>query len=377
MSSNQSELLDDEFFESDGLEQDSDKEFFDDSMEPFNPADIDIVTESQSLDRLIERIEHSEIDMNTDFQRHGDLWNNHKMSRLIESILIRFPLPAFYFDASDDDQWLIVDGLQRLSSIKKFVIDKKLHLSGLEFLTDLNGKSYDELHRSYQRRIKECAITVYKIKPGTPADVKYSVFRRINTGGMTLNNQEIRNAMVSAKDRNILKELAHNSLMNEMMGDLSKRMIDQELVLRFWAFYSFDYFDKNHKKAIAPFLDMAMAQITNATPEQHQELREAFTTAINRCHELLQEKAFVKDLEKPTKRKNSALFEVWMVSLARLTYQEFELLLVRKKELITGIGTLLENEDFYGAITYSTQKEGHVRIRYDKVNQLIRGVLNA
>ncbi|MEA1969475.1 MAG: DUF262 domain-containing protein [Thermodesulfobacteriota bacterium] len=69
---------------------------------------------------IIERLKLDEIDMNTDFQRHADLWTSAKMSRLIESILIRFPLPAFYFDVSDDDNWLIVDGLQRLSSIRKF-----------------------------------------------------------------------------------------------------------------------------------------------------------------------------------------------------------------------------------------------------------------
>ena len=94
---------------------------------------------------LIERLKFKEIDMNPDFQRHADLWDNPKMSRLIESILIRFPLPAFYFDASDEDRWLIVDGLQRLSAIKKFVVDKKLKLSGLEYLEDFKGKGYDEL----------------------------------------------------------------------------------------------------------------------------------------------------------------------------------------------------------------------------------------
>ncbi|MEJ2419335.1 MAG: DUF262 domain-containing protein, partial [Exilibacterium sp.] len=236
---------------------DEETEFLDPAMKPFNPSEIDIVVEPKSLDALIERIQHNEIDMNTDFQRHADLWDNRKMSRLIESILIRFPLPAFYFDASDDENWLIVDGLQRLSSIRKFVIIKKLRLSGLEFLTNLNGKTYDQLPLTYQRRIKECPITVYMIKPGTPDDVKYSVFRRINTGGLTLNNQEIRNAMAKPRDRELLEELANLGYSKAMLGDLSKRMKDQELVLRFWAFYRFDYLDSENKKEIAPFLDMA------------------------------------------------------------------------------------------------------------------------
>ena len=205
-------------------------ELLDEVMHPFNPTDIDIVVEPKSLDALIKRIQHNEIDMNTDFQRHAELWDNRKMSRLIESILIRFPLPAFYFDASDENNWLIVDGLQRLSTIRKFVLDKKLRLNGLEFLTELNGKTFDKLHRQYQRRIEECPVTVYMIKPGTPEDVKYSVFRRINTGGLTLNNQEIRNALAKPRDRELLEELANSECSKAMLGDLSKRMKDQELV---------------------------------------------------------------------------------------------------------------------------------------------------
>ena len=110
-----------------GEENGSDWAPFDPVMQdPFNPAEIKIISKPDSLRNLIERLRHDEIDMNTDFQRHAELWNNQKMSRLIESILIRFPLPAFYFDGSDDERWLIVDGLQRLSSIKKFVVDNKL-----------------------------------------------------------------------------------------------------------------------------------------------------------------------------------------------------------------------------------------------------------
>jgi len=176
--------------------------------DPFNPAEIKIISKQDTLRNLIERLRHDEIDMNTDFQRHAELWDTQKMSRLIESILIRFPLPAFYFDASLDDKWLIVDGLQRLSSIRKFVLeksDKKLRLRGLEYLKEFNGKPFDELHRNYQRRIDECPVTLFLIQPGTPEKVKYSIFRRINTGGLVLTDQEIRNAMAKPEIREYLK----------------------------------------------------------------------------------------------------------------------------------------------------------------------------
>ena len=360
-----------------GSEEDE-PELLDSVMQPFNPTDIDIVVEPKSLDALIKRIKHNEIDMNTDFQRHADLWDNRKMSRLIESILIRFPLPAFYFDATDENNWLIVDGLQRLSTIRKFVLDQKLRLNGLEFLTELNGKTFDKLHRQYQRRIEECPVTVYMIKPGTPDDVKYSVFRRINTGGLTLNNQEIRNALAKPRDRELLEELAKLECSREMLGDLSKRMKDQELVLRFWAFYSFDYLDPQNKKEIASFLDKAMEDIKKGDDDYREDFKRKYSKAIKRSYQLLDKSGFEKDPSSNQRKrsKNSTLFEVWMVELARIADADFNILLNKKEIVQNKAQALLEDADFFNAITYSTQKKDHVEIRYNKVQNLITEVLN-
>jgi len=359
-------------------DQEEVSEFLDPVMKPFNPSEIDIVVEPKSLDALIKRIKHGEIDMNTDFQRHADLWDSRKMSRLIESILIRFPLPAFYFDASEDDNWLIVDGLQRLSSIRKFVIDKKLKLSGLEFLTELNGKTFDTLHRTYQRRIEECPVTVYMIKPGTPDDVKYSVFRRINTGGLTLTNQEIRNALAKPRDRVLLEELANLECSKQLLGDLSKRMKDQELVLRFWAFYRFDYLDANNKKEIASFLDRAMEEIKKGDEAYRINFKQQYTRAIQRCYRLLGESGFEKDSNSSPRKhsKNSTLFEVWMVEIAKLSEDKFDRLMAKEALVKEKINVLLSDSEFFRAITYSTQKKDHVQTRYAKVRNLISEVLH-
>lgn len=375
MSNDQTTELDEELIEN--SLGDDEPELLDDVMHPFNPTDIDIVVEPKSLDALIKRIQHQEIDMNTDFQRHAELWDNRKMSRLIESILIRFPLPAFYFDASDENNWLIVDGLQRLSTIRKFVIDKKLRLNGLEFLTELNGKTFDQLHRQYQRRIEECPVTVYMIKPGTPDDVKYSVFRRINTGGLTLNNQEIRNALAKPRDRELLEELASLECSKAMLGDLSKRMKDQELVLRYWAFYCFDYLDPKNKKEIASFLDKAMEDIKKGDDEYRNNFKFQYSIAIKRCYQLLGTSGFEKDPTSNSRKrsKNSTLFEVWMVQLAKLPESDFNSLLVKQDVFRYKAQELLKDGEFFNAITYSTQKKDHVEKRYKKVNDLIEEVL--
>jgi hypothetical protein len=101
------------------------------------------------MDLLLNRIRHNELDLAPDFQRKAGIWKEDARSRLIESMLIRIPLPAFYMDATNEDSWLVVDGLQRLTTLKQFVIDKSLTLKGLDFLKFLEGKAYDELSRSY------------------------------------------------------------------------------------------------------------------------------------------------------------------------------------------------------------------------------------
>jgi hypothetical protein len=152
-------------------------------VQPLNPTKIYIQTKQDTMQNIINRLKNKEIDLNTDFQKSVDLWSDAKMSLLIESILVRIPLPAFYFDASNDNNWQIVDGLQRISTIKKFVIDDMLKLENLEFLKeekDVANKKYSELPRHYKRRIDECTVTLFLIQPGTPVEIKYSIFKRIN-----------------------------------------------------------------------------------------------------------------------------------------------------------------------------------------------------
>lgn len=350
--------------------------------EPFNPADIHIVPKQDFLRNLIDRLRHDEIDMNTDFQRRADLWNPVRMSRLVESILIRFPLPAFYFDATNDEKWLIVDGLQRLSAIRKFVVEKDLKqclfLRGLEYLKEFEGKDYSQLPRTYQRRIDECPVTLFLIQPGTPSEVKYSIFRRINTGGLVLNNQEIRNAMANPDLRRYIEHLAENSHLRKIIGE-QKRMIDQEMVLRFLAFYELDYEKK--AKNIAAFLDGMMEWLKKANSAERARLADAFCKAIQRSWDLFGDAAFEKRTQngdERRRRKNSTLFEVWTVALARLSDAEALKLVERRETMVKKhLNLMTEDEEYFHAITFSTQKKSNFRIRHERVNQLIQEILNA
>ena len=214
------------------------------AIRPFDPSKIDISLQNITMDNLLKRIRNNEVELNTEFQRKAGLWSTQQKSRLIESLLLKIPLPAFYFDAQSEDRWLIIDGLQRITAFKEFMIDNTLALEGLEFFCDFNKLHYSDLPRSFQRRIEETNLVVYTVRRGTPDNVKYNVFKRINTGGLELTPQEIRHALFQGQATQLLLELSRSKeFIETTCGSIrTDRMLDQEFVLRFIAvcFYGID-----------------------------------------------------------------------------------------------------------------------------------------
>lgn len=149
-----------------------------------------------------------DLNLHPDFQRNL-VWDNFRKSRLIESILLRIPLPMFYFSQDDDGVLSVVDGLQRLSAIYEFM-ENKLVLKDLEYLDNCNNKTYNKeenrIDDKYVRWFNMTQIVVNVIDPQSPPKVKYDIFRRINTGGRPLNAQELRNCLAGNGLRDTLKK---------------------------------------------------------------------------------------------------------------------------------------------------------------------------
>ena len=212
-------------------------------VRPFDPARIRVETKAMVISQLLGRMKYDEIDLAPDFQRKGGIWSRRAKSQLIESLLIRIPLPGFYMDGSDENRWLVVDGLQRLTTLKEFAIDKTLVLSGLEFLTAYQGKGFEDLPRDLQRRIDETQVTVFLIQENTPPEVKFNIFKRINTGGLPLSAQEIRHALYQGPATTFLHDLAGlpEFLKATRRGIRDDRMGDRECILRLLAFIQTPY----------------------------------------------------------------------------------------------------------------------------------------
>ena len=346
---------------------------------PFDISKIRIETKTPQMAALIKRIGDDAIDLAPSFQRSGGIWSDAEQSRLIESMLIKIPLPAFYMDATDNDYWLIVDGLQRLTTIKRFVIDQDLVLKGLEFLTDYNGKKFSELPRSFQRRIEETDIVLYLIQPGTPANVKFDIFRRINTGGRPLSAQEIRHALNQGQVTEFLQKLALSELFIKATdaGVSASRMDDRECVLRFLAFSLFSpsgYESNNFDR----FLNSAMELANTLKKEELLSFQEKFNSAMQCAIDVFDQDAFRKRYLEDSSRYavNKALFESWSVNLGLLSHEQ-QAALVKRKDLVKEkfLDLMNTDKDFETAISQGTGSVKKVRYRFSQIEKLIMDAL--
>lgn len=370
LNNQQMELLDQE----DDLENEFKFEDDDENLEPFDPTKIRVKTKPMTMDVLLRRIKHDEIDLDTEFYRQSDIWTTKAKSRLIESLLIRIPIPIFYIDATNDDKWLVIDGLQRINTFKKFIIDQEFTLTELQFLKDLENTKYSDLPRAYQRRIEETELTVCLIEPGTPDEVKYNIFQRINTGGLPLNNQELRQAMNPGKPIKILKKLANLPEFKRVINLTKKRnerLEDHELILDFIAFTLTKYQDYPQNKGHTYFLNETMKKLNKLENDLIQEIENKFIIAMKAAYDIFGNNAFRKSSSSPV---NKSLFEVWSVTLSQLNSQKIDML-INRKELLRErfIEKMRTDNDFNRSISQAANK---VKYRFEQIDQIVQEVLS-
>lgn len=354
---------------------------------PFDPTQIKVATSQLTIDLILKRIEQGDLNLTPNFQRKSGLWSPQAQSRLLESLLIRIPIPAFYFDSSNEDKWLVIDGLQRLTALTRFVIEKSLKLQGMEFLTHLNEQGFDDLSTRYRRRILETQVIVYQIEQGTPPNVKFNIFKRINTGGLPLSPQEIRHALHEGPVTEFLLKLTQTKEFLEATDHSVKddRMAARELALRFLAFTLTPY--TQYEGDLDIFLNHAMEHL-NEIESTYPELENRFITAMQRAVALFGKDAFRKRYkpEDSQIRKrfrtedtrfpiNKALFETWAVNLSQLSENDFEKLISHRKELMDLFVDIMGAGYFNEAISQGTGDKNKVYRRFKQIEQIIKDAL--
>lgn len=351
---------------------------------PFRPERIKTRTGVNiSINSIISRIQNEEIDLAPEFQRKAGIWKTQKRSRFIESLLLRIPIPVFYVASDKDENWAIVDGLQRITAINSYMAGE-FRLQKLEYLTQFNRLKYEDLPQPMQRRINETQLVINIIEWQTPEEVKFNIFHRINTGGVPLNRQEIRHALYPGPALEYLEELADSSEFLQATGGSVKkeRMQDQELVLRFLAFHKNSWAEYG-AKSLDSYLCRALQQLNEMGDGERAALASDFKKSMRVASSLFGERAFRKQSGSDSLRPliglrpiNKPLFDVWSVNLASCTDEQIGLLESRKDEIERRFITLLdEDQEFQKAITYATGDAAGIKKRFQTVADLLREIL--
>ncbi|MEU9791920.1 DUF262 domain-containing protein [Streptomyces sparsogenes] len=345
---------------------------------PWNPEQIRVNTKQFSLRNALDMIDDGSLQLAPDFQR-GLVWKLAQKSRLIESVLLQIPLPAFYFAEDTDGLMRVVDGLQRLSTIHDFVRGGEARgfaLKRLEYLQGaVEGKRFEDLPAPWKRRIYNTQIVTNVIDPTTPPDVMYDIFKRINTGGTPLNAQEIRHCMSKDRSRTILREMTStaefNAATNNMGGHI--RMNDREMALRFAAFWLMGADGYAKYAAMDRFLQRTTAMLDNreeVTDARVKDLVAAFRKAMVNARLVFGDQAFRKWPQESSGRNpiNRALFETWSITLAEYEAADLER---RREEIVERARELMTVDYRYlEAITSSTGDVRRVMYRFEAIARI-------
>jgi hypothetical protein len=329
-----------------------------------------IRNENRTVHDVLRRIEKGNFIMDPDFQRDF-IWKKDKQSKLIESVLMRIPLPVFYLGEDDEGRMIVVDGLQRLSTFQRFVNNKfRLELPDQE---DLNGKFFNDLSPKLQNRIEDCNLILYVIDSKVPERARLDIFDRVN-GGIPLTRQQMRNCLYMGPATRFLKEEACSALFLRATGKSLKTeaMRDREFVNRFCAFQLLP--QDEYKGDMDEFLALALREMNKLSDAEISTLSKEFRTSLSNNFKVFGQHAFRKHGKTQGTRSvlNASLWDVMTTLLSR---QPESLVEARSPMLRAAFYNLMEDDKFITSITYGTNHVKNVAYRFNKAAEVFSGVL--
>lgn len=316
---------------------------------------------------LYTQVINEELNLNPSFQRYY-VFDDKKASCLIESLLMNVPLPIIYLSEEKNGTHEVIDGQQRLTSFIRF-LDNEFYLRGLTVFKELNGKKFKDLPDDTKNKIRTGKIKCIIIKQNSNKDIKFDIFERLNSGSVQLNKQELRNCIYRGSYSDLLRELVKGEEWLRLIGSKEPhpRMVDCEMVLRFFAFYHGSY---DYKSPMSIFLNNELSTHQNSSPEKMESFKQAFNKAVRSSWSVFGEQAF-KRLESGNKRDHNAklgrtinlsVFDIVMVGFAKHEQRDVTLKADAIRSKLYDLMTT--NQDFYEAISFKSTEKSKVQKRF-------------
>lgn len=330
-----------------------------------------IRSEQRTVFDVVRRMDKDQFILDPDFQREF-IWDEAKQSKLIESTLMRIPLPVFYLAENPDGRVVVVDGLQRLSTFHRF-LKSKLSLRGLTANSqDLNGQTFESLPAKLQNRIEDTQLVLYIIDSKVPDRARLDIFERVNSGA-TLTRQQMRNCLYVGPATRWLRDYTLSDVFQAATGGglNRKTMRDREAINRFCGFYllGVEGYQKN-KGDMDGFLAQTLTKMNDMGATQlEEELSPVFERSMRNNYALFKSYAFRKHTERGGARNviNIALFDVYSVLMTRYSPAFVE---EHSDDFYECFLQLQNDKAFRDAISSSTNSVKNVTTRFEMVEQI-------
>lgn len=326
-----------------------------------------------SIATLVNHLKDGSIFVPT-FQRNY-VWNRGQASRLIESLIIQCPIPVIYLNQELDETLSVIDGNQRLTSIKLFV-DDDFELQGLSAYPELEGNKFSDLDPRFRRHILNRTLRCITILKETHPQIKFDVFERINTGAVQLNPQEVRHGVYHGPLMTFIDELSQEKIWKKLTGrQYDNRMKGTELVLRYLAL---TYNLEKYKKPLKTFLNEFCSTHHDIGENDALRWKSGFLNSVEAINYLYEGKSFRvldEDLNPVSKSINSALFDAVMVSFTQLSITKKTVEKVNKVDFLKKFQALTQEEKFYTSITAGTSATGLVKYRINEMKEFLKAEL--
>lgn len=321
---------------------------------------------------VVRRIAKGRFVLDPDFQR-GYVWKLDKQSRLIESVLMRFPLPVFYVAEDDQGRLVVVDGRQRLTTLQRFM-ENKFALQ-LPDRPEIDKKRFEDLDMRLQNRVEDCQLLFYIIDRGVPERARLDIFERVN-GGEVLTRQQMRNAIYNGPATVFLREEAETELFLAATGkSLNKeKMLDREFVNRFCSFATLSLDD--YRGDMDAWLATSLKALNRASDADREALRLRFRRALRNNLHVFGKHSFRKHSSLTESRSviNASIFDVMSVGLCDVDEAK---VVARADALRAAFWSRMTSDVFIKAVTYSPNTPNQVRGRFAIAREMFSEVLDA
>lgn len=326
--------------------------------------DLLIRNETRTVDGVLRRIKTGSYIMDPDFQRDF-VWPEDKQSKLMESVIMRIPLPVFYLAEDNEGRMIVVDGLQRLSTFYRFAKDE-LRLR-LPDRAELDRRRFSDLPPKLKNRIEDCNLIFYIIDSKVPERARLDIFERVNSGA-PLTRQQMRNSLFMGPGTRFLKEASQtDSFLSATEKSLdTKSMRDREFVNRFCAFRLLDLAE--YRGDMDDFLAKSLREMNKMKPEELDRLSAEFQTSMENNRFLFGRHAFSRSLlwhRRGERTRRILNASIWDVMSTGLSHYDRDRVKESSDDLRASVCDLLQDEEFVAAITYSTNDSKRVRKRFD------------